>query len=98
MPKRSPGRNELSDALSEDGVVLKSRSSEGADHTELGPVDHGLELGPAPAAAQLSPELLPLALPPTEFPFPPADATDEGVDPRPLQLLPPNPEELVCCC
>lgn len=97
LPRRSPGRNELSDAFSDDGVVLKSRSKFGVDQTELGPVDHGLELGPPAPDPQLSPALaLPFeALLPTPPPLPlPLLEPAPGVEP-----LTPHPlEETACCC
>ena len=101
LPRRSPGRNELSDAFSDDGVVLKPPSKAGVDQTELGPVDHGLELGPPPVPApQLSPALaLPLAAllptPPPPLPLPLLEPAP-GVDP--LTPQPPTLEEAACCC
>lgn len=96
LPRRSPGRNELSDAFNDDGVVLKSRSRAGVDQTELGPVDHGLELGPPAPDPQLSPELallLAALLPTLPTPFPPLLEPTPGVEP-----LTPHPLEDEACC
>lgn len=98
LPRRSPGRNELSDAFSDDGVVLKSRSKTGVDQTELDPVDHGLEVGPPAPAPQLSPalalplaELLPTPTPPLPLPLLEPAPGVEPLTPQPL-------EETDCCC
>lgn len=86
FPKRSPGKNELSEALSDEGVVRISRSSEGVDQTELGPVDHGLDdVGPPPPP------------PPPPLP-PPAPEAPQLLSPAELALalpvLPPLPPPL----